>query len=211
MSHLRFRLRRHRSDGPSESMSPEIRPHKEVFARVSKCRSWQMIMTAEPEFLANYSIVARKPTWSRKLSENSEIIAQAWRNVARTRASREVRGANTKPGSYLRRGGSKFSGVGELTTNWFDNQSCANCPCTRENSHRSTINQRLHPLQIRLELALGDAGGLDTNAAEVLRLSATSNAVTSCGAGSSKKANAWHKYVLSEGSGRLHTTLRKSN
>lgn len=86
----------------------------------------------------------------------------------------------------------EFSRVRKLAPNRLDNQSRANRPCTGKNSHWCAVNKCFHPLQVGLELSLGDACRLDTNPSEVLRLSATSNAVTSCGAGSSKKANAWH-------------------
>ena len=87
---------------------------------------------------------------------------------------------------------SEFSGVRKFSADWLDNQSGSNCARARQNANWLSIDQRLHALQIRLEFTLGNAGRLDSNSTEILRLTATGNSVSSSSSSSSKKANAWH-------------------
>ena len=93
----------------------------------------------------------------------------------------------------------KFSGVGKFSANWLDDQASSDRPRARKNSDRAPVNECLHPLQIWLEFALGDAGGLDADSPKILRLTTTGNAVSSGGSGSSKKANAWHRSLRGGG------------
>ena len=87
---------------------------------------------------------------------------------------------------------SEFSGVSKFSADWLHDQSSSNCACARQNTNWLSIDQRLHALQIRLEFTLGNAGGLDADSTEILRLTATGNSVSSSSSSSSKKANAWH-------------------
>ena len=87
---------------------------------------------------------------------------------------------------------SEFSGVSKFSADWLHNQSSSNCARARQNANWLSIDQSLHALQIRLEFTLGNAGRLDSNSTEILRLTATGNTVSSSSSSSSKKANAWH-------------------
>jgi hypothetical protein len=87
---------------------------------------------------------------------------------------------------------SEFSGVREFSADWLDNQSGSDCARACQNPNGLSIDQSLHALQIRLEFTLGNAGRLDADSTEILRLTATGNTVSSSSSSSSKKANAWH-------------------
>ena len=87
---------------------------------------------------------------------------------------------------------SEFSGVSKFSADWLHNQSSSNCARARQNANWLSIDQSLHALQIRLEFTLGNAGRLDADSTEILRLTATGNTVSSSSSSSSKKANAWH-------------------
>jgi hypothetical protein len=87
---------------------------------------------------------------------------------------------------------SEFSGVRKFSADRLHDQSSSNCARARQNANWLSIDQRLHALQIRLEFTLGNAGRLDADSTEILRLTATGNSVSSSSSSSSKKANAWH-------------------
>ena len=87
---------------------------------------------------------------------------------------------------------SEFSGESKFSADWLHNQSSSNCARARQNANWLSIDQRLHALQIRLEFTLGNAGRLDADSTEILRLTTTGNTVSSSCSSSSKKANAWH-------------------
>ena len=89
---------------------------------------------------------------------------------------------------------SEFSGVCKFSADRLHNQSGSNCTRAGQNANWLSIDQSLHTLQIRLEFTLGNAGRLDADSTEILRLTATGNSVSSSSSSSSKKANAWHRF-----------------
>ncbi len=72
----------------------------------------------------------------------------------------------------------EFSGVGKLSSDWFDDESTSNRPRTREDTYWLAVHDCLDSLQIWLEFALGHARRLDADSSEVLRLSASRNSMS---------------------------------
>ena len=87
-------------------------------------------------------------------------------------------------------GFTQFARVGVLALHWLHYQAGADCSDRGANALRGAVFHDVHGLQIRLEGALLDRGGLDTNATEVLRLTAALDDVSRSGMGTGEVADA---------------------
>ena len=83
-------------------------------------------------------------------------------------------------------------GLDVLAADGFGHQTIADCLGADFEPHDSAIDDRSHFLDIRLELAGGDARDFGPHAAEVFGLAAVGHLVAEAGLFSGKMANAWH-------------------
>ena len=87
-------------------------------------------------------------------------------------------------------GFTQFACVGVLALHWLHYQAGADRSDRGADALWGAVFHDVHGLQIRLESALLDRGGLDTNATEVLRLTAALDDVSRSGMGTGEVADA---------------------